>query len=232
MLALLLASGGIYLRSALTVPTQPASPQRDYEISDTGALDALVRLGELYNHPMGIICGNTKIESRKIAVKVIQASAQEALRAVVAQLPEYKWREDNGVLIVEPAVLPTQTQNVMNIVIPRIFAENIDVDALSSRLWMELQIQVDPESRSRGFFGHSHLQDYYELGKIDLTNARIDRVLSEIVRRRKSAAWILLPPPDSLKGVPRDRLWAIVTYAKPPRPLDQLCCLRLDYFQQ
>jgi len=207
-------------------------PRLDYEVTDLAALDALIRLGEVYNRPMGIICRDAKILSSKVKIRMAQATAEEALKAVMLQLSDYKWSENNGILQVRPKLLPAQTERMLGITIPRIAAEDIDMDALSNRLWMELQIQVDPESRSKGFIGHGNLRDYYELGGVDFTNARIDQVLDEIVRRRKSAAWILLPPPDVLKGVPRDRLWAIVTYATPPRPLNDLCCLRLDYFQQ
>jgi hypothetical protein len=230
-LTLLLTFGGISLNSEQIAQTHAPALGQDYEVRDIGALDALVRLGELYDRPMGIVCEDTKIVSRKVTVREIQAPVEQALQALIMQLPGYKWSVDNGVFVIRPAVLPTQTEKMLNIVIPRIFAESIDIDTLSNRLWMEIQIQVDPESQSKGFLLHGHLRNYYELGRIDLTNARIDQVLSEITRRRKSAAWVLLPPPDALKGVSRDRLWGIVTYAKPPQPLVQLCCLRLDYLQ-
>ncbi|HWS98067.1 MAG TPA: hypothetical protein VN620_16510 [Candidatus Methylomirabilis sp.] len=209
---------------------QEATPNRhpNYVAKDVGALDALVRLGALYNQPIGIICRDSEIVSRKVSLTVAEASVEESMRAVMNLLPEYEWSEDNGVFVVRPKVLPRQTEEMLNVIIPHIFAENIDMDGLSSRLWMELQVQVDPESRSRGFLLHGHLQNYYELGKVDLTNVRIDEVLNEIVRRRKIAAWVMLPPPDSIKGASRERLWGIVTYAQPPRPLSELCCLQLQ----
>jgi len=229
--AVLLVLSGPLVGSEPSAQTQRSLPRQDYEATDIAALDALVRLGEIYDHPMGIICRDAKILSTKISVKITQATAQQALKELMVRLPEYKWSEDNGVFEVRPRLLPTQTEKILNIRIPRIVAENIDVDALSNRLWMELQIQMDPGNRSKGFIGHGHLRDYYELGRVDFTNAGVDQVLNEIARRRKSAAWILLPPPDVLSGALRERLWGIVTYASPPRPLDQLCCLRLDYLQ-
>jgi len=204
-LSLILAETFLGSKTRMQMQTQapPLSPLQDFDVRDIGFLDALIRLGELYDNPMGIIFVEKKLVARKVTVKTLQASVQQALAALTAQLPEYAWSESNGVLLVRPRVLPPQTQKMLDIVMPRIFAESIDIDSLSNRLWMEVQIQADPESRSRGFMMHSHAREYYELGRIDFTNVRIDEVLSEIVRRRRSAAWVLLPPPEELKGARR-----------------------------
>jgi hypothetical protein len=207
---------------------QPAPTRMNFDVQGVGALDALIRLGELYDQPMGIICRDAEIATHSITLTLGDVSAQDAMQALMHRLPGYKWRKDNGVFLVQPEVLAPQTETMLKIVLPRIFVEKIDVDALSWRLWMELQVRVDSEARSRGFLMVGNTQNYYELGKVDLTNVRIDQVLNEIVRRKKSAAWVMLPPPEALKGASRDRLWGIVTYKQPPQPLDQLCCVKLD----
>jgi hypothetical protein len=211
---------------------QRALPSRlNYEAHDISALDALIRLGEVYDRPIGIVSGNQKIATNKISMQVRQTTAREALVALMQQLPAYEWAEDNGVFVVRPHLIPPITKRMLSIVIPRISTQNTDIDGLSFRLWMEVQLQVDPDRRGKGFAGFGHLGNYFELGPMDLTNVRCDELLTEIVRRRNSAAWVVLPPPETLKGVPRERLWGIVTYANPPQPLDQLCCLNPEYFK-
>jgi hypothetical protein len=133
-LALLLAFGGFHASSRRQARTQSPPRLQDFEVSDIGALDALVRLGELYDRPMGIICANARIASRKVTVRVLHASFRQALRALIVKLPGYSLSEDNSVVLVRPTALPPQTEKVLSIVIPRIAAENIDIDALSFRL--------------------------------------------------------------------------------------------------
>ncbi len=222
---------GTYLNPSATTPINGQRSQedrRDYEVHDIGALDALIQLGELYDRPMGIISGNQTIAAIKVSARSRQATALEATSALVHQLPGYEWAEVDGVLVVRPHVLPSITNRMLAIVISRITAQNMDIDSLNFRLWMELQLQVDPESRTKGFAGIGHLRHYFDLGQIDLTNVRIDEVLNELVRRKKSAAWVIPPPPETLKGTPREKLWGIVFYSNPPLPLDRLCCLNQD----
>lgn len=83
---------------------------------------------------------------------------------------------------------------------------------MSWLLWMEVQIKVDPDAKPRGFMITSHESGLYNLGDIDLKDVRVDQVLNEMVRRRRAAAWILLPSPKTLKGADRDSLWGIVGY--------------------
>ncbi len=210
---------------------QGAAARRDYEVHDIGVLDALIQLGQLYDQPMGIVCGDKKIASIRVSVQAPGATAQEAMALLIRQLPGYKWSEDKSLILVRPRLVAPITKRILHAVIRSIAAKNIDVDALSFRLWMELQLEIDPESHTKGFFGISHPRDYFDLGPIDLTNVTIQEVLNEIVRRRKSAAWVTLPPPETLKGTPRERLWGIVTYANPAQPLDRLCCLNREYFR-
>jgi hypothetical protein len=225
MIACLFSEGGAS-RNEQRTPLR-----RDFEVHDIGALDALIRLGQLYGRPMGVVGGDKKIAERQTSVRAPQTTAHEAMAVLMRQLPGYEWREDNRVIIVQPRVLAPVTKQMLSVIIPSIAAKKVDIDGLSFRLWMELQLQVDPNSHRRGFAGTGHVRDYFDLGPINLTNVTVEEVLNEIVRRRGSAAWIALPPPETLKGAPRERLWSIVTYANPPQPLDQLCCLNLQYFR-
>lgn len=213
-----------------TRPGQQA-PRLDYEAHNISPLDALIHLGELYDQPLGIVSADQKIATDLVSAQAPKATSREALAALMQELPAYEWTESEGVLIVRPRAVPPLTKRMLGIVIQRISAQNVDIDALSFRLWMEIQLQVDPESRTKGFMGVGHSRDDFDLGPLDLTNVTVEGVLDEIVRKRKSAAWVVLPPPQTLKGTSRDRLWGIVTYSVPPQPLDQLCCLNLEYLK-
>jgi hypothetical protein len=230
---ILVSLSGCFIATGRPSKTEQGRPLRqDYEVRDVVAPDALIRLGELYDQPMGIVCGNNKIATTTlVTARTPNATPQEAMVALIRQLPEYEWKERSGVMVAQPRLVPPVTRGMLNTIIPSIAAQNIDIEALSFRLWMELQLQVDPESRTRGFAGVGHMRDYFELGEMNLNNIRIEEVLDEIVRRRRSAAWVVLPPPATLKGTPRERIWSIVTYANPPQPLERLCCLNQEYFK-
>lgn len=208
---------------------QGARPRRDYEVHDIGALDALIRLGQLYDRPLGIVSGDKKIATTQISIRAPQATAQEAMTVLIRQLPAYEWREDRGVIIVQPHVLPPLARKLLGTVISRVVAHDSSAEQLSALLWWELQRRLDPENAPQGYWGVSH--DRVRIIHFNLTNASVQEVLNEIARRRGSAAWIALPPPETLKGAPRERLWSIVTYADPPEPLDRLCCLNREYFR-
>ena len=208
---------------------QGIAPRRNYVVNNVGALDALIRLGQLYERPMGIVSGDRKIATTQVSVRTAQATTQEAMAALMRQLPEYEWREDRGVIVVQPRVVPPVAKKMLRTVISKFAAGDSSTEQLSALLWWELQRTVDPESARRGYWGIGH--DYVRIGPVDLTNVTIDQMLTEIVRRRGSAAWVVPPPPVTLKGAPRDRLWSIVIYASPPQPLDQLCCLNQEYFR-
>ncbi|SRR5712692_7487815 len=208
---------------------QGAAPRRDYEVHDIGALDALIQLGQLYDQPMGIVCGDKKIATTHVSVRAHQATTQEAMTLLIGQLPGYEWGDRSGVVLVQPRVLPLLSEKMLQTVIPKFVAKDSGTEQLSALLWWELQRRLDPESAGTGYWGISH--DPVRIGLIDLSNVTTGEVLSEIVRRRKSAAWVVLPPPETLKGTPRERLWGIVTYTNPAQPLDRLCCLNREYFR-
>ena len=189
----------------------------------------MLRLGQAYGQPLGIISADKKIANMRLSLRTPESTARQAIEALLKQIPGYDWTEERGVFVMRPRALPPSTKRMLGIVIPRIAAENISLDALNFRLWMEIQLQVDPERKSKGFMGFGH--DPSELGRFDLKDVTVEDVLDEIVRRRGNSAWVALPPPDSLKGVPPERLWNYVTYSTPARPLDQLCCLHMEYFQ-
>jgi hypothetical protein len=211
---------------------QKAPSQRDFEAQDVSALDALVRLGQVYELPMAIISLDTRIANTRVVVRVVGATVKVAMSEVMKNLPDYEWRQRNGLIVVEPRAIPTITKQLLDTAIPDISVEQADVDGINFLLWMELQLQVDPARKAKGFLGSGHLRNYRRLGRLDLKNATIERALDEIVLRIGKAAWIVFPPPPTLKNTPRDRLWSVVSYADPPAPLDQLCCIDLSPFSE
>src|SRR5712692_5943986 len=110
---------------------QGAAARRDYEVHDIGVLDALIQLGQLYDQPMGIVCGDKKIASIRVSVQAPGATAQEAMALLIRQLPGYKWSEDKSLILVRPRLVAPITKRILHAVIRSIAAKNMDVDALS-----------------------------------------------------------------------------------------------------
>ena len=115
------------------------------------------------------------------------------------------------------------TERLFTTVIPSFEAREATTGQLSNLLWMDLQLRLDPTER--GFATIYHSNDHSLLAPIRLQDITVKDVLNEIVRRRKSAAWIGFPAPVNLLNVPGDKLWNIVTYDDPPAAVTELCCL-------
>ena len=217
--------------AAKTSPSQQKPAARhDYRVQNVTALDALIRLGETYNQPMGIVCGDNKIPKMLVSVEASQSTPQEAMDLLMRQLPEYEWKESGGVIFVLPRAMPPLTNKMLTTTITRFTAKDSSADHFSMLLWWELQRKLDPKSGAAGYMGVSH-DITHPIDSIDLKGASVQQVLSEIVRKRRSAAWVIPPSIRSVKNTPRDRLWDIIIYAAPPLPLAQLCCLNMDDFK-
>lgn len=213
-----------------TFPKLQLPPLRkDYGVRNIAALDALIRLGETYNVPMGIVCGDDKIATTLVSAEALQAVPEKAMDQLVRQLPGYEWKERKGVIVVQPVQIPGMTNRMLLTVIPRLTAKRSSLDDLSARLFRELQVQLNPKGTSGGYMAITHGPAVIE--SFDTANTSVRDILNEIVRKGRSAAWIVLPSIRYVKGAPLDSLWSIVFYRDPPQPLGELCCLNQEAFK-
>src|SRR5581483_2090502 len=188
----------------------------DFIVRDASALDALIRLGEVYRRPIGVIVTDKSILA-PVTVRAISATIQDVLPALLKQLPKYRSEEVRGVIVVRPISPAAPLRQLLSVRLKEFDAPKANIVQIGRVLWMELRRNVDPVPPS-GFFGISHepIMDQTAIGPFHLAGANVEDVLSEIVRRHGAAAWLVLSPPKQLSGVTSNRLWNLVTYANPP----------------
>ncbi len=202
--------------------------QVDLDVDQVSALDAAIRIGQVFDRPLGIICADASIATIDVSLHLPGATVESAFNELLRNLQQYEWRDEGGVIVFRPHEIPEPAQRLLEIVIPRFAARKARTAELSDLLWMEVQLQMDPTVQ--GFYGLRRSRDDAEIGPLDMAGANVESILNEIVRRRKKAAWIVPPAPAKLLAAQNDRLWAIVTYAHPPEPLSDLCCINMSYF--
>src|SRR5438874_12775575 len=86
--------------AAKTSPSQQKPAARhDYRVQNVTALDALIRLGETYNQPMGIVCGDNKIHKMLVSVEASQSTLQVTMDLLILLFSETELKESCGVLL-------------------------------------------------------------------------------------------------------------------------------------
>jgi len=201
-----------------------SSDIHDVSIHAQTGIDALLSLGQLYNRPLGIVGSDKSILAPTLSVQVSQAQFADVLARVMSQLSKYEAHEVQGVVLIQPLNRDVATERLFTMVLPNFDSETkATLTELADLLWMDVELRVDPSIR--GFAGIRHETDFKEFQPIHLVDVTVEDVLNELVRRRRSAAWVGFSAPEVLTGVQRERLWSIVSYEDPPVPVENLCCL-------
>ena len=201
---------------------QPAQ-HREIVVGNKTAIDALLWFGELCSQPLGMIASDKTIASAQISLNLANGDCDDAFARILQKIPNYKSERIDGVLVIQPAVRDPETEELFTTVIPKFGAVEATTGQLSDLLWMEVQLRNDPTIR--GFAGIRHTKDHTLLAAFDLRDATVQQVLNEIVRRRRSAAWVGFHPIQPSNGAPRQMPWNIIAYEVPPAPIEDLCCL-------
>jgi hypothetical protein len=223
------------LAVCLTLSAQPVTrtglDQRvdAIKLSLVTPFEALLQIGQRYRIPLGIVVGDKQIVTPVAEISVPQGDLRSALQAIMVFTPLYSWKQEQGVIVVAEVHPSAETRFLPSLVIRSFISPPSTVRQLSNQLWMSVQAELDP-TRS-GFWGVIHNDDQQLVAPIKEKNASVEHILNDVVRYRRTAAWIILPPPPRIVDAPEDRLWGILTYADPSEPVEKLCCLNRSFLR-
>ncbi len=196
---------------------------------DTSRLDALLRLGQQYRIPLGIEYVDREAITTKIRIAARDGTVATVLDRILPRSRGYYWHEEEGVIVVSHRKVPRGSKNLFNTRIGKFQSQAATIQELSNLLRMELELSLSPSIGGfAGSFAAGPVQT--KIPPLNVQNKTVRDILNLVISQAQGAAWIVQAPPEQLGALRSRSLWGIVTYDSPPKPLAELCCLRLDAF--
>jgi hypothetical protein len=172
-------------------------------------LDALLAIAENVRVPFGIACADDSMRQTKVSVEINEGPLGNALSLITAGHPGVQFSVHHGVVVVERLPLPENCE-FLDLSIPDFYAERDTVEPLSAKLWMTLEMQLDPGKK--GFAGILHPnQADRAIGPADLRGEHVRDILNWMVEHHGASAWVATPN-NNPAAAANDELWKIVFY--------------------
>ena len=201
---------------ALSAFGQCSSPKgkqvADFSATGLSRVAAVLKLGEQERVCFGIAYTDTQSLLEPISVSLSNTSIQQILRKIFAGETGYEFvEEDTAVLIAR--TLPPGQPNFFARSISRFVVPRATVQQISNALWMQVQVEVNPEIR--GFAGHFPTGDLKDvIDGFDEQNVSLLQVLLSIIERSKGALWITTMNPTHVEKLPTECPWRILEYGQ------------------
>ena len=192
---------------------QVAQPRTGHiKLANIRMLDAILAVAKDLNSPLGIMCADERLRDSEITVDIDGMTAIDAFHAVTASQPDLRTTSLGGVVFVQRTPLPSYCSFLV-LKVPAFDAERDTVQHLSAKLWMTLEMQLDP--KRTGFMGvlHPNAKDK-SIGPARLKGEQVKDILNWMVKQHGAAAWVGLPTTD-VKKASAEELWHIVFYDPP-----------------
>lgn len=212
-----------------SVPRHSDRIVESFILQKTTRLDALLRLGQQYRIPLGVEYVDREALTNRISVSINHETVASSLEKIVPRSRGYYWREEGGVLVISHRKVPHGAINLLNRRIESFESQPATAQELSNLLRMQLALSLNPNIG--GFAGSFPTGSTLEkIGPLGARGKTVRELLNLIVSKAQGAAWITQVPVKQLSVVPPQGLWGIVSYEVPPKPLAELCCVRLEAF--
>jgi hypothetical protein len=180
------------------------------KLERTSILAALLALGKHTKVPLAILCADERFRNTsEVSVDIDNRSVADAISMITASQPDIRFKAEGGVVIIEPVPLPSECA-FMNLTIPEFAAQRDTVEHLSAKLWMTLEVQLDPGRASFAGVLHPSTLDR-KIGPVELRNRRVSELLNWMVQEHSGAAWPSFPC-KNVKAATNDQLWKIAFY--------------------
>jgi len=177
------------------------------------AFDQLTDIAKWYKTPMGIERvgedgqvtqgqGGRDFEHRDPTVTV-RGLIEEVLKAV----PGYRVRVADGVLLIGKPEIMESRRNFLNITIPHYKVSEQSVYGAEFQLRLAIDMTLEPEKYAKGYDGgYGHPPDTLFSPNnlnIDLSDARVREIMSEIIRQNGHGMWVVHLVPARTKPAAR-----------------------------
>jgi len=197
-----------------TLSAQSPSPLRvalpQFEVQNISIPDALLKAGQQSGVPIGIDATDPELWKKKVSVKRSGATLGEVLGQILAAEPGYTIAQDDGALLVRPALHPSRLLDTRIVAFQSVSSSAV---GNSLKLWMTLVLQLDPSREGFAGIRHSSCLDDKLLPAADLSGKTVWEILDWIIGKHGAVAWVAVPFSGEVgKSSAQEDFWKLIPY--------------------
>ena len=181
----------------------------DFHSKGVGLTETLLKFSHQEHLPIAIEYVDRASMDQPIDVSLRNKTIRQALDSILRKGNGYSWRSRNRIVEITNRHASKRAEDQLNRVIPVFkISEGADVQMTSSMLWWQLQIELDPNLKGKGFLGHS--MGSSTIKPTTLHNRTVREILSYIVLNSQAEGWTVAGPPECLGFTPHCGLWYMI----------------------
>jgi hypothetical protein len=209
--------------------TTAAVPQPEDRIVDTFeshgdiALHSFLRFAAESKVPLGLVLVDDQLCKKKTEISIRGESVQTVIGKLTSQVDGYQWVLQDGVLLVEPQLIPESTSQLLNMPLTRFAAPRTTLKGLGLFLTVDVRAQLRPDpGGTAGSLSRS--PDTPMVGPLELRNLIVQQILNMIAKLVRGGEWILYPTPDDYRKAADRKFVEVIDYSE--NPLGNIQALR------
>jgi hypothetical protein len=193
----------VALLVALSAPAQPGARETEskldakvnqFSLSGNGLADALAKIAEQFEIPMGVEWVKDKQTVRPLSLAWRASTLRGVLNAVVGSYPGYSWQVQDGLVHVFRRDLVSDSGNFLNLKVPNWFEAHDRVGGMISQdLQLALQNIVSPRKLPLGAgVGGSYGTSLQEKPlTLDLGGLTVREALDKLIDASEHKIWVV-----------------------------------------
>jgi len=212
---------GFMATNAMPIAAEPPQELQPQTATRTPALQAILRLGQTAQQPVGIILGDDSLCRYRVNMSATKDAFPGLVDRILAQVSGYRWSLRDGVAIMQPNSLLPDTAKLLALTIPRYGAPRSTLVEHAAFLNMDIRALLRPNEGTLGDILSS--PDEAKTGPIELRDLTVEQILNYLVKQGKGGAWLLFPVPGTYHPV-ADQFVQLVSYQDTTGRLERVSC--------
>ena len=200
---------GVFIRillSGVVLPqnsAQPAKPHdtavAHFETHGETALQSLLRLGIETKVAFGIIRTDDRLCKNTVDVTISDEPVLNTADRVLKGTEGYRAVVRDGIIIIEPQVVPPNSAQILNLLIDRYIAPpGSTMQELGVYLWRSVYAVFHPAEGTMTEIVSGTNPVY--IPPFEMRNATVEQILNRMVKEGGGGVWVLPPIPDDYRG--------------------------------
>ena len=190
---------------AIASPSTTRIPQ--FSVSGTSPIQALLKLAQSENVPLGIVEDDQQLCSSEINYFGKDVAPSAVVAGILSNVHGYTWRivPGSNVLVIAPSEMRPVTTRLLGLTDSDFVPVKNNLQRLEAMLWVHVLHILYPNASSGGSILSSSNDRIYYLEAKDQT---VEGILNELAEKTKGA-WVLRPLPATLDNLTGDLPFSI-----------------------
>jgi len=185
-------------------------PASDFDSKGVGLTETLLTFSHQQHLPIAIEYIDRASMDQPVDISLRNITVGRALDSILSQGNGYSWRLRSGMVEITNRHASKRAEDQLNRVIPAFkISEGATGKLTSAMLWWNLQIELDPNLKGKGFAGHI-MGASSAVKPTTLHNRTVREILSYIVLNSQAEGWTVAGPPECLGLTPYCGLWYMI----------------------